>query len=300
MIITVGGTFWEERNGEKKTKRWSNAVYQLDTKKMEWKKLPDYPLPVGDAFAVGIGNKLYVIGGRSEFRGNAELFTLDLSAKDRRWIASASLPHPRWAHIGGVIDGVIYIVGGSEGDPSKEHETNISRNVIALDTRHSEEGWRYVADLPNPTTEWHMAATCAGKFYLVGGLLTLPDNQFLPQSEVFLLDKVAGQWKQLKPLPIARGSGACVCIDDRYVLITGGIAQGLPKSSSQKNTMPTYFSNECLLYDTRLNSYKPLTPLKKALADQGLIVRKRILYAIGGEDSPFQTRTDTVQIGKLR
>ena len=84
-VITVGGTWWESSATGEKIKRWTKAAYLLDVRRMEWRVLPDYPLPVGYAFAAAIENRLYVIGGRSEERGNTETFLLDLAETNLRW-----------------------------------------------------------------------------------------------------------------------------------------------------------------------------------------------------------------------
>ena len=73
-IVTVGGTFWVEREGEKDLKIWENRVDLLNTKTMAWEELPRYPKPAGYPFATFIGSKLYVIGGRGAEKGNSETF----------------------------------------------------------------------------------------------------------------------------------------------------------------------------------------------------------------------------------
>ena len=55
-IVTVGGTFWVEREGEKDLKIWETRVDLLNTKTMAWKKLPQYPRPAGYPYATFIGS----------------------------------------------------------------------------------------------------------------------------------------------------------------------------------------------------------------------------------------------------
>ena len=64
--------------------------------------------------------------------------------------------------------------------------------------------------------------------------------------------------------------------------------------------MRVSFTSDCLIYDTVKDSYEKLTPMKKAVADTGLAIVGDTLYVIGGENNPFKTRTDLVQIGKLK
>jgi N-acetylneuraminic acid mutarotase len=299
-IITVGGTWWE-RAPEKKIKHWASVVYLLDTNKMEWRRLPDYPLPVGYAFSGQIGNRLYVIGGRSEDRGNAETFILDLFAKDQKWVPGPSLPRPRWGHAGGIINGIIYIAGGSEGDPSRKDGNSLANSVLAFDPREPAKGWRPIAALPRHGTEWQMSAVCGSKLYLLGGLVstTEGDKGFLPQTDVLAFDVSKNLWEQLRPLPTPMGSGAAVAIDSRYILMTGGYGLAVPGASTPDHKARTHFTSDCLLYDVARNNYRFLTAVKMPVADQGLVYVKKKIFMIGGEDAPYQTRTDTVQIGEL-
>ena len=300
-IITVGGTWWESASPEKKIKHWASVVYLLDTKKMEWRRLPDYPVPVGYAFAGQIGNRLYVVGGRAEDRGNAEMFILDLSARNQEWIPGPSLPRPRWGHAGGVINGAIYIAGGTEGDPSREDRCSLAGSVLTFDPREPERGWRQLATLPRLGTEWQMSATCNGKLYLLGGLVPTSegDKGFLPQADAFALDVSKGTWEQLPPLPTPMGSGAAVAINSRFILMTGGYGLAVPGASAPDHKARTYFTTDCLLYDVAHKTYRFLSPSKMPVADQGLVYVKNKIFMIGGEDAPYRTRTDVVQVGEL-
>lgn len=298
-IITVGGTWWERLSDEKKVKRWTNAAYLLDTKKMEWRVLPDYPLPVGYAFAAAVENRIYVIGGRSEQRGNPETFVLDLTQMNPQWIPGPALPHPRWGHVGGVIDGDIYIAGGSEGDPSQTSGFSLSASVLVLDLRRSGSGWRQVATLPRLVAEWKMGAACRNRLYLMGGLVTSnqTDKGYLPQTDAMAFDVSRSEWKQLRPLPTPMGSGAAVAVESKFIIMTGGFGQAVPGPSSPDHKARTYFTSDCLLYDVDSDSYQFLTPAKMPVADQGFVYLNKKLFLIGGEDAPYQTRTDLVQIG---
>lgn len=300
-IVTIGGTWWEHKPSGKSVKHWGSAVYALDSRKMKWKSLPDYPVPVGYPFVASIENRLYVIGGRDESHGIAESFVLNLSAKEHRWIRGPSLPRPRWALPGSVINGVIYVAGGTEGDPSRTKGTRLSGNVLAFDPRQTVKGWREVAKLPKRRAEWAMGTACGNKLYLFGGLVTTSqaDHGLIPQSEVFAVDVSKGTWEQRRPLPTPMGSGAAVAIDSKFILITGGYALAVPGSLAPDGKARTYYTAECLLYDTVRNSYRSLTPLKMAVADQGFVHVRDKIFALGGEDSPYGSRTDAVQVGML-
>jgi len=75
------------------------------------------PMPTArDRAACGvIGSKLYVAGGRRGARGTAETFfsTLEIyDATTNTWATGTSLPTPRQAPVGEVLNGKFYVLGG--------------------------------------------------------------------------------------------------------------------------------------------------------------------------------------------
>ena len=298
-IVTVVGTFWKSADDGTQTKIWTNAVYALDVKELNWQALPDLPKPAGYAFAAGVGNKLYVVGGTGEKQGNTEVFILDTSSADPKWTSGPSLPRPRWGHEGGVIDGVIYIAGGLEGEPPTGNG-RAAGDVLALDTRDTSRGWGHIADFPDTETRWQVGTVCSGRLYAFGGIEITPDGELIPRREAFCLDLSSGQWQQIAPLPMATGAGACIAIDSRRVLIAGGLALAVPPSKSPDGKPRWFFTTTCLLYDTEQDTYQPLTPLHEGIAHSGLVLVGDTLYCLGGEQTARKTRSDLVQIGKLR
>ncbi len=317
-VITVGGTFWSTNADGVDVKTWLSTSYRLNIKDMKWESLPDYPQPLGYGFAAFVKGKLYVVGGRGGLRGNAETFILDFSAEVPEWYTGPSLPQPRWQHKGGVIDGVIYIIGGTTDDPSKENATQLSPDILALDTHNLKKGWQFITDIPASETMWQFAAACDGKLYIFGGVVQKPDmgerttsagtlritenNQLplVPQTDAFSFDIVNSEWKVLQPLPTPKCLAGCVAIDDRYIFIAGGVDLVVPGSQTPDSRPRINFSTGCWFYDTVRDTYKPASPLLKAVCDEGLVCIDGLLYAIGGEGNAFKTRTDLVQIGKLR
>ena len=203
--------------------------------------------------------------------------------------------------MGGVIDGAIYIAGGSEGDPTQTGGSSRAASILAFNPRKSGGGWRQVATLPGLAAEWQMGTSCGNRLYLMGGLVTSAetDKGYLPQSEAIAFDVARSEWKRLRPLPTPMGSGAAVAIDAKFILMTGGFGQAVPGAASPDRKARTYFTGECLLYDIESDSYQFLTSAKMPVADQGFVYLNKKLFLIGGEDAPYQTRTDLVQIGEL-
>ena len=317
-VVTVGGTFWVTTPEGKDLKIWPSKAYQLDTKEMKWNNLPDYPRAAGYPFAASVHRKLYVVGGRGAKYGNSETFILDMSEKNPKWVQGPSLPRPRWSCVGDVIDSVIYITAGEQGDPSKEGDVKDAVSVMALDTKAIEKGWQHVSDIPGPKPGWTSAAACNGKLYIFGGTDTtkgmeksiikegsvrVMENNFIPyqpHSRVLSFDVATGEWEKLSPLPNSKSSCASLAIDDRYILLAGGVDLAAGRGETGDDRMRINFSSDCWIYDTVEDKYEAITPLKKAVADTGIVKIGDRLYVIGGENNPFKTRTDLVQIGRLK
>ena len=318
VVITVGGTCWVDMAQGNPKKIWLSETRLFDTKSMVWKTLPDYPCQAGYAYAVAVGTKVYVIGGRGQTKGNSEVFILDLAKEKPKWYSGPSLPSPRWQHKGGMINGMIYIIGGVEGDLTREDGTKPSFNILTLDTRNPDPGWKHVTNIPSTETQWQAATACDGKLYLFGGLadenfkekktleagtLRFDGNLFLPlvpQNEVFSFDVVNGIWRNLRSLPTPKSSAACLALDDRYILIAGGVDLAVTASETPDGVPRINWSNQCLLYDTTNDSFISQKPLIKPVCDEGIAYVNGNIFLIGGEGNPWQTRTDFVQIGKFQ
>ncbi len=309
-VVVVGGTYWVEPRDGMPNKIWTRTVKKLDTGTMQWESLPAYPLPVGYPLAVAEGNKLWVIGGENADRVHAEVYVLDLSRENPAWMAAPSLPLPRAGARGGINDGVIYIAGGME---EYQGQSRPASSVLALDTNDLEKGWQVMGEVPRPELLWPVGTVCGGKLYLFGGLLE--DKQFtvaetfvrsyhniaslIPVADAYCFDIATSQWQQVRPLPLARGTGACTALDDSHIVVAGGLALAIPASRVSGQKMHAYPSAQCLLYDTVRDQYRPLSPMLMGILDQGCAYVNERLYMIGGEDSPWKTRTDLVQVGRF-
>ena len=317
-VVAVGGTYWVDTEDHKVAKVYSAEVFRFDTSTEEWQELPDYPIPAGYAFATAVDSRIFVVGGRGYRRANSETFIMDLSEADPCWIPGPVLPAPRYGDVGGVIGSVIYIAGGVEGELSQKPEEAPSPGVLALDTANLDQGWHFIAQLPEPATQWRYGTTCGDRLYLFGGMAQesvaqettteagtprVAENNLLPyvpQDEAFALDVKSRQWTKLPSLPLAKLSGGCIALDERYLLIVGGVDMVATAQQTPDQRPRISFSPECWLFDTQNNSYQMVAYLKKSVGDQGLAYIDGKLYVIAGEANPFKTRTDLVQIGTFK
>jgi hypothetical protein len=292
-VITVGGTSWLDMDGGAKKKRWHRSVYALPAADDTWRALPDYPLEAGYAAAFGIDELLFVIGGRDAGKVHRETFILDLAEPDAQWKPGPPLPGPRFGLVGGVIGCTIYVTGGFEPDGSGGNRPGT--RLLALDCSMPDGAWRQAATLPRADLEWPMAATCGGRLYVFGG-----SAAGVPLTSAWVLDPDKATWRTCRPMPVALSSGAATATSNRHVLICGGSTLAVAADAAPDGKPRTPIASTCLLYDSKRDRYRHLTSLPQAVLDQGLVVLDGTVTSIGGEESPHRTRTDLVQVGRLR
>ena len=77
-----------------------------------------------------------------------------------KWIRKTNMPTPRRAHCAGVINGVIYVIGGTQ-----DNEVGLS-TVEAYDP--ATDQWTKKADMP--TARWYFSTSVVnGRIYAFGG-----------------------------------------------------------------------------------------------------------------------------------
>lgn len=120
----------------------------------------------------------------------------------------------------------------------------------------------------------------------------------MPLAESTVFDPKTGTCRQIGKLPYGLGSGAAVAVDARTIVIAGGLALAVEGKATPNGKARAHVSPEILLYDTVQDRYSNGGSMRLGLADQGLVFVNGHLYAIGGEDSPYRSRTDLVQVGR--
>jgi len=86
-----------------------------------------------------------------------------------------------------------------------------------------------------------------------------------------------------------------LALNERYVLLAGGVEEAVSAQSAPDHKSRILLSTRCLIYDTIEDKFMAARPLRLATADHGLAILDTQLFVVGGEDSPYRTRTDLVQ-----
>ena len=137
----------------------------------------------------------------------------DLPIAGGSWSSSTPMPSRRAEHAAAVIDGVIYLPGGLDGD-GKTLDTFESYDP-ATDT------WATLPPLPEPRDHFGLAAL-DGKLYLTGGSIFF---EGAVRASTWAYDPAAATWTALAPMPAPRNQHGSLAIDGK-IYVAGGVVRG--------------------------------------------------------------------------
>jgi N-acetylneuraminic acid mutarotase len=173
-----------------------STVEAYDPETDTWATRADMPTPRSHMTVSALGGKIYAIGGNArivagrsgEFRPLLEVY----DTATNRWAPAADLPTPRGVLSSIVIDGRIYVMGGSfhRGPTSSTEELmRTMRTLSVVEVYDPASGrWTRGRDLATPRG-WFSTSTVNGKVYVVGGRSLAPGGGALdftfPEIEVY-------------------------------------------------------------------------------------------------------------------
>ncbi|XP_078279966.1 kelch-like ECH-associated protein 1A [Rhinoraja longicauda] len=174
----------------------------------QWVKLEDMPVPRSGVGACVVLGLLYVVGGRDNAQGDhVDMDRLDcFNPLTNRWATRAPMSVARNRVGVGVIDGIIYAVGGSCGPlhhrsaERYDPETDQWTAIAAMQSRRLAAG----------------VAVWSGLLYVVGGF---DGDARLHSVECYCPERNA--WSSVIPMGSAR-SGAGVVTLGNYIYVAGG------------------------------------------------------------------------------
>jgi non-specific serine/threonine protein kinase len=196
--IVVFGGFTSDGGASARADAYSPATDR-------WRRLPDLPVGVHHAMAVGAGGRVYAIGGYSgtgaTLRG---AWVLERGA----WRAIPRMPFPR-AAAGAGVSGRKIVVAGGIGEARR-----LARNALVYDLRTRR--WSVV---PGPTPREHLGVTSlGGVVYAVAGRTAGLDTNLLTFESFRPGDRA---WRRLQPVPDSRGGTGAAALAGHVVSVGG-------------------------------------------------------------------------------
>ncbi len=197
-IVVLGG-FTSDRGASPRVDAYSPT-------RNSWRRLPDLPVGVHHAMAVGAGGRVYVLGGYNV--AGVPLRTV-FALEGSRWRAFPRMPFARAAAGAAVAGGKIVVAGGVTSGV-----TRLGRNALSFDLRSRR--WSVV---PGPTPREHLGVTAyAGVVYAVAGRTSGLDTNLLTFESFEPGDRA---WRRLQPVPDSRGGTGAAALAGQVVSVGG-------------------------------------------------------------------------------
>jgi N-acetylneuraminic acid mutarotase len=230
-----------------------------------WRRLPNLPVRVDHAMAVGRRNELIAVGGYGPGGPRASVFVL----RNGRWRALPSMPAPRAAAGAAVTGGKLYVVGGVEG-PGR-----LAQNAFAYDFAAGR--WSVIA---GPRPREHLgAAALGGRVYAVAGRTAGFDTNL---DIVEAYEPAGDRWRAIPRVPGTRGGTAAAAVAGRLLSVGG---------EEQAGTIRTVFA-----YNPSTGRWSRLPDLPRPVHGLGLVGYRGSAYALAGGPRPGLTVSGANQV----
>nr|AND99337.1 kelch-like ECH-associated protein 1 [Anas platyrhynchos] len=231
-----------------------------------WVRLADLQVPRSGLGGCVVGGLFYAVGGRNNSPdGNTDSAAIDCyNPMTNRWSPCAPMSVPRNRIGVGVIDGMIYAVGGSHGCV---HHSSVERYEPERDE------WQLVA--PMLTRRIGVGVAVLNRLlYAVGGF---DGTARLRSAECYHPERDA--WRAIAPMASIR-SGAGVCALNNCIYAMGGY-DGTDQLNSTER------------YDVESDSWSFVAPMRHRRSALGVTVYQGKIYVLGGYDG--HTFLDSVE-----
>lgn len=269
-IVVMGGTNWKDG-----AKHWLQTISRFDPTTMRWDSVGklDEPLAYAACSARQSDGALIILGGSN---GKAPAQTIIVVAKTVPSPEPApALPRQIVLSAGGVIGDAFIVAGGTD---DAANIGGFTSRAFAWDLKK-----KTITALPDyPGRPFGMAATAVlGEelFVFAGANWNETSKGVADATESHAFSKATGQWRKLKPYPLAARGPTAVALDERRIYIAGGCG-GEPEG----------FLSAAFIYDRQTDSYTMAPPLPYS-ATVGLVRLEGFVYCCGGEDA-MKSRTN--------
>lgn len=126
----IGDTLWVLGGSTNKAR--TDQVLAYDMTARRWSTKAPLPVSLSSAPAAAIGNRIYVTGGIATDTGSISAETRMLDPATGVWTLLASLPTPRFATHGAVINGRFYVPAGMKMSSSDPDATPVVSSTLEV------------------------------------------------------------------------------------------------------------------------------------------------------------------------
>jgi len=203
-IYVVGGFTDQLEDGEP-----TNAAWRYRTATRRWEAIAPMPTARGGHGVAVVGDRLYVIGGRSFGARLSSVEVYDLRAGT--WTVGPPLPTPR-DHVGvGVYRGQVYAAGGRQ---DKDYSLGVFERY---DPRR--DSWTRLPDIPRHVSSIELVDV-GGRLVAAGGGDARSDPAWV-SGQTWAYDPSSRRWSQLAPMPQPKHGYAAAAAGGRLYVFGG-------------------------------------------------------------------------------
>ena len=241
-----------------------------------WTVKAPIPTPRGGLAVEVVNGILYAVGGAithpgvggypeyTEFLSTVEAY----NPATNSWSSRAPLPTPRYGVAVGVVDGILYAVGGMSNETGR---TGWNQWPLPLDAMDAYDPVRdaWTAKAPMPIRRYgHGVGVAKGMLYAVGG------ETGIETGLMEAYDPITNRWTVKAPMPSPRKSLSLGVVND-ILYAVGGICCGCCELEGK-------ILRTVEAYDPTTNTWTPKAPLPAPRAGFAVGVANQVLYAVGG------------------
>ena len=241
-----------------------HSVLEYDPIADVWTPKADMPTARSDVAAAVIDGKVYVVGGDLPPHGDVYYLTLEVyDPSSNTWdTTKAPMLYPCLGAAVGVIDGILYVAGGTGFSPSQVYPNILQAYDPATDT------WTRKSDMPTARANAG-GAVVNNLFYVIGGQ---GDGAALTTVEAY--DPVADSWSPKTPMNTARSYYGAPQVLNGEIYVAGGFTNNSTEIGTSTDSVESY--------DPASDSWSAHTPLLTARQSSAVGSANGHLYVIGG------------------
>jgi hypothetical protein len=247
----------------------ANMTLCYDIKTNNWTQLTPPPIPKAGVIAV-CQNKIYVIGGSSEFPTQVYDPATDTWENRTSFHGTNGIVHAN------VVNGKIYVMGGQYlGGLSLVYPV---RSNYVYDPQT--DNWTQLADIP-VGVGGYASAVVDGKIYIIAGGMDFPHHPYTRLVQIF--DTKTNQWTNGTSIPtFVYNAKACVITEpsgEKRIHVIGGQL----RYDWYYRPFPGVDLHQ--VYDPTTDTWTNATTMPTPRTGLGLAVVYNQIYAIGGENN---------------